>query len=152
MRSNDAWFGLVHDVFAFTMLQEMVARDLEVGIGTYTHFVASLHLYEDTLEKARNFVNEGLQSTISPMDPMPDGSPWQSIKELLRAEQQARAGIPIADAQLPEDPYWADLARIFFAHHSKQAGRSDEAERINSSIRLQPISELLMRKSTRGRN
>jgi thymidylate synthase len=31
MRSNDAFLGLPHDVFAFTMLQEIVARTLNLG-------------------------------------------------------------------------------------------------------------------------
>jgi thymidylate synthase len=34
MRSNDAYLGLPHDVFCFTMLQEIIARSLgrEIGI------------------------------------------------------------------------------------------------------------------------
>jgi thymidylate synthase len=46
MRSNDAYLGLPHDVFAFTMLQELVARSLGVEVGVYRHMVGSLHLYE----------------------------------------------------------------------------------------------------------
>ena len=45
MRSNDAYFGLPHDVFCFTMLQEIVARSLDRDIGIYRHFVGSLHIY-----------------------------------------------------------------------------------------------------------
>jgi thymidylate synthase len=29
LRSNDAYWGLPHDVFSFTMIQEMMARRLE---------------------------------------------------------------------------------------------------------------------------
>jgi thymidylate synthase len=36
MRSNDAFFGLPHDIFAFTMLQEIAARELGFGLGRYT--------------------------------------------------------------------------------------------------------------------
>ena len=39
MRSNDAVLGLPHDVFCFTMLQEIVARQLEADIGLYRHMV-----------------------------------------------------------------------------------------------------------------
>ena len=42
MRSNDVFKGLPHDVFAFTMLQEIMARSLGVEIGTYKHAVGSL--------------------------------------------------------------------------------------------------------------
>ena len=44
MRSNDAYKGLPHDVFSFTMLQEIAARMLKVELGDYNHFAASLHL------------------------------------------------------------------------------------------------------------
>ncbi len=33
MRSNDAYLGLPHDVFCFTMLQEIIARSLGLDIG-----------------------------------------------------------------------------------------------------------------------
>ena len=46
MRSNDAFMGLPHDVFAFTMLQELVARLIGCELGHYHHFVSSLHLYK----------------------------------------------------------------------------------------------------------
>src|SRR5690606_18825384 len=33
MRSNDAFWGLPHDIFSFTMLQEIMARSLDLEIG-----------------------------------------------------------------------------------------------------------------------
>jgi thymidylate synthase len=57
MRSNDVYFGLTHDVFAFTMVQEIVARELEVEPGRYVHMVGSLHLYEDKVDDARGAVD-----------------------------------------------------------------------------------------------
>lgn len=150
MRSNDAWFGLVHDVFAFTMLQEMVARDLGLDVGAYTHFVGSLHLYEGTLDSAREFVDEGLQATTIPMDAMPEGSPWAGVKQLIEAEEAARSGIAANKIPLPQDRYWADLARILIAHNLRTAGATRDAARVQSEITLQPICELLERRTTRG--
>jgi thymidylate synthase len=49
MRSNDAYLGLPHDVFCFTMLQEIMARYLEIEPGVYKHMVGSFHLYSDDL-------------------------------------------------------------------------------------------------------
>src|SRR5216684_3838299 len=46
MRSNDAFLGLPHDVFAFTFLQEIIARSVGVELGLYKHAVGSLHLYD----------------------------------------------------------------------------------------------------------
>jgi thymidylate synthase len=54
MRSNDAWLGLPYDVFQFTQLQATVANVLSVGVGTYTHNVGSMHIYESDLEKTEN--------------------------------------------------------------------------------------------------
>lgn len=50
MRSNDVWTGFPYDVFAFTSLQILMAMELGVGIGSYTHIAGSLHLYERNLE------------------------------------------------------------------------------------------------------
>lgn len=150
MRSNDAWLGLVHDVFAFTMLQEIVARDLGLRLGTYTHFAASLHLYDHDLERARGFTSEGYQATMNPMDPMPDGRPWGGVKALLQAEQQARKGVDLVNIQLPTETYWADLARILIGHNLQRADAQDDAVQVLQEITLRPISELLGRKATRG--
>lgn len=46
MRSNDIWMGFPYDVFQFTNMQILMSMQLEVGLGTYTHIVGSLHLYE----------------------------------------------------------------------------------------------------------
>lgn len=45
MRSNDIWLGFPYDVFSFTCLQILMAFELGVEIGTYTHIAGSLHLY-----------------------------------------------------------------------------------------------------------
>ena len=55
MRSNDAFVGLPHDVFCFTMLQELMARSLGYELGQYKHMVGSLHLYKDTISNASRF-------------------------------------------------------------------------------------------------
>lgn len=96
MRSNDAFLGLPHDIFSFTMLQEIAARELGYELGTYQHSVASLHLYDDN-EKvksrtlAQQYLDEGLHDIV-PMPPMPKGDPWPSIRELVKAEAAIRAG------------------------------------------------------------
>lgn len=50
MRSNDIWLGFPYDVFSFTSLQVMMAMELGVEVGTYTHIAGSLHLYEGSLK------------------------------------------------------------------------------------------------------
>lgn len=112
MRSNDVHLGLLHDVFTFTMLQELVARSLDVEPGRYVHMAGSLHLYDDQRSEAEAFLGEGWQSTTDPMPPMPPRDPWPHVRELLATEEQIRAGVAYAHLDLPADPYWADLARV----------------------------------------
>lgn len=46
MRSNDVYLGSPYDFWMFTRLQMAVAWALNVPLGTYTHHVGSLHVYE----------------------------------------------------------------------------------------------------------
>jgi len=46
MRSNDAWLGLPLDIFQFGLMQNVVAGALGYALGSYHHFVGSLHVYE----------------------------------------------------------------------------------------------------------
>lgn len=109
MRSNDAYMGLPHDIFAFTMLQEIIARSLQVELGWYKHAVGSLHLYSVNTDKAQSYIDEGFQERIS-MPPMPFGDPWSSINELLAAESIVRLGKRLPRLEL--EPYWADIVRL----------------------------------------
>lgn len=113
MRSNDVYIGLPHDVFAFTMLQEIIARDIGVELGTYKHAVGSMHLYDRDRDAADSFLSEGWQSTKIAMPPMPLGDPWPGIHSFLGAEEAIRTG---STAELGEigalDNYWADLIRL----------------------------------------
>lgn len=112
MRSNDVVLGLPHDVFTFTMLQEIIARALGVDVGSYKHAVGSLHLYESDFPKARKYVDEGYQSTI-PMPPMPIGNPWPEVGRLLQFETRLReGGKPLSKSELTRPGYWADLVRL----------------------------------------
>ena len=113
MRSNDAFLGLPHDVFSFTMLQEIVARTLSVELGTYKHSIGSLHLYDKNRDAAQRFLDEGWQSTKTPMPPMPAGNPWPAIEFLRKAEAAIRSdGVPTIAGLDRLDPYWADLIRL----------------------------------------
>ena len=113
MRSNDALVGMPHDIFCFTMLQEIMARTLSVELGQYKHLVGSLHLYKESMDNAQQFLDEGWQSTTTLMRPMPKGSPWPAVQAVLTAERAIRTDRGL-DLELIEnlDPYWADLVRL----------------------------------------
>jgi thymidylate synthase len=111
MRSNDAYKGLPHDIFCFTMLQEVMARTLGVELGTYKQFVGSLHLYDEDRGVAQQYLDEAVQSTIL-MPPMPIGDPWLSLRKLLDAEERIRHGGEFDADAWGVEPYWADLIRL----------------------------------------
>ena len=127
MRSNDVYLGMPHDVFCFTMLQEIMARKVSADIGTYQHAVGSLHLYNRNLKSAGRFLKEGWQPTIEPMPAMPTGDPLEQIGNLVKAERSIRLGEGINNRSFHKlDPYWADLVRLLLVfRHSKDddAGR-----------------------------
>lgn len=134
MRSNDVYLGLPHDVFAFTMLQELAARSLDAELGRYVHTVGSLHLYTPDRTRVDEFLSEGWQSTVDPMPPMPSGDPWPSVEKLLQAEEQIRQGVQFSDVQLPDQVYWADLARILGANVARRNGEVEKAREILDQI------------------
>ena len=123
MRSNDAWIGMPHDIFCFTMLQEIMARTLSVEIGPYKHMVGSLHLYNNSMENARKYLDEGWQSTIAFMEPMPSENPWPAISAVLKAERAIRADQGLDYKLLLDelDAYWADLVRLLLVFRAWKA-------------------------------
>jgi thymidylate synthase len=129
MRSNDAFWGLPHDVFAFTMLQELIARSLGVEVGPYKHAVGSLHLYTEHTKAMQDYLEEGVQERI-PMPPMPLGDPWSSVGKLLKAERAIRQGRPPSLANL--DPYWCDLVRLLEVfRYSRDSAKGEQRKKIN---------------------
>ncbi|MGX9714619.1 thymidylate synthase [Janthinobacterium lividum] len=111
MRSNDAFKGLPHDVFSFTMLQEIVARSVGAELGWYKHVVGSLHLYDENRTEAERYVGEGWQETVA-MDSMPKGDPSLALSSLRHLEKKIRSGQDLDVRELELDPYWADIIRI----------------------------------------
>ena len=124
MRSNDAYLGLPHDIFSFTMLQELVARTVGAELGTYIHMVGSLHMYERDRAATQRFLGEGF-AALRPMPPMPGGDPWEAVEKLVESEATLRAG----DVKEPDSvghPYWDDLFRLLNAFALWKLGGHDE--------------------------
>lgn len=140
LRSNDAYWGLPHDVFCFTMIQEMMARRLGISLGEYHHFVGSMHVYDDYLAEMRAYLAEGFQQ-VHAMPAMPEGNPFGRVDVLLALEGRLRQGEPIdVDAEMG-DPYWADIARLLQVFWSrKHASSAEDHVRRLDEIRAQLAS------------
>jgi len=111
MRSNDAFIGFPHDFFAFTMLQEIVARMVGLQLGEYKHAVGSFHIYDKHIARAKRYLREGWQSQIR-MPPIPSGDPTLAIASVLELEARIRKGRVVDLRAHGLDPYWDDLVRI----------------------------------------
>ena len=114
LRSNDAYLGLPHDVFCFTMLQEMMARRLGVDLGEYVQMVGSFHLYDKDMNRVTSYTAEGYHR-FAPMPPMPSGDPFPIVPRLLDLEKRIRQGELgelIDDEIATLEPYWANLLRL----------------------------------------
>ena len=120
MRSNDAYKGLPHDLFAFTMIQEYLARLLGKELGTYTHIANSLHLYAEDFDNAKTYIDEGFHSTKPVMTSMPSQNAKEELKKLLRDEEKIRLSIS-GDISIESysNPYWEDLATLLIAYKVK---------------------------------
>ncbi len=123
MRSNDAYLGLPHDVFSFTMLQEIVARSVDAEMGTYKHSAGSLHLYEEDFELTKQYLKEGWQSPV-PMPKMSSGDPWNAISIVRKVEEQVRAMETVDLSTSGLDEYWADLCRLLVVFQKSKLNRA----------------------------
>jgi thymidylate synthase len=136
MRSNDAYIGLPHDIFAFTWIQELVASSLGRDIGPYQHMVGSLHLYDHSIGSAREYLKEGWQKKLA-MPSMPSGDPWPSIDWLLRTEQAIRSNPMKQIEPKSTAPYWQDVARLL---------------RVRELIKLKNMREIVREKNSMSSN
>lgn len=125
MRANDAFRGAVSDVFSFTVIQELMARDLGVEVGTYTHSVGSYHVYDTDLIWAEAVIDGEIDSIARPnrkFPRMPEGDNWPHIAKVLEYEERMRTGHDspswesIESSELPE--YWKQVASLFYIYRS----------------------------------
>lgn len=112
MRSNDIIWGTAYDVFSFTMMHELMARQLGIELGSYTHFAGSMHLYDNHRELANSILTEPPYQAHE-MPSMPD-DPWKGLSQLLVTEEQLRLKSHVTD--FPEEAYWRDLAFVLQGH------------------------------------
>jgi thymidylate synthase len=130
MRSNDAYLGFTHDIFCFTMIQELIARALGAKVGEYHHFATSLHLYGSDVSKVWRYLDEGFQNPTFAMPKMPNGCQRTNLENFLSVEKEIRAGAITRSAEIMLPDYWRDLALVLlrFADIKMQRGVSTAEE------------------------
>lgn len=125
LRSNDVYWGLPHDVFCFTMIQEMMARRLGIELGEYYQYVGSMHVYDRYLPDLRAYLDEGFQK-VDAMPAMPGGNPFNLVPHLLDIEARLRAGHFVEPSAEMSESYWADIVRLLQAFWSRSQSTSVE--------------------------
>lgn len=117
MRSNDAYLGLPHDLFCFTMLQELVSLRTNTALGVYTHCATSMHVYEPHQQKIKDYLNEGLHEPIE-MPSMVDCS--DEMLDLVSKEFDPK----IKKSNLQEmNDYWRDYSLFSQKHNNSNTDR-----------------------------
>jgi thymidylate synthase len=125
MRSNDAIWGLPYDVFLFTMFQELLASELGLALGNYTHTVGSLHLYERHFDLAQRIVGV----PVVPAEEMPAMEQYCQLQSFLDLEARLRTGANIDPHEKQSlHPYWRELLSVLeWFRHAKEAGGYERA-------------------------
>tara|TARA_Y100000310_G_scaffold342567_1_gene446350 strand:- start:1651 stop:2640 length:990 start_codon:yes stop_codon:yes gene_type:complete len=126
MRSTDIIFGLSYDVPAFTLLQELMALELGVELGTYKHLSNSLHVYERHFDMCENIIAKTKESyaskIIHPMEPM---SCKPDIDMLMKCENEITNAsekdlLNIRRNYDMHNNFWQDWVTILLARKAKK--------------------------------
>ena len=118
MRSNDAIWGLPYDVFLFTMLQELLACQLSLKLGSYSHTVGSMHLYEHHLHLAERIISSPyVDFEMPPMEEHWQLNRFLECEHALRTELNERMSLDM-------NSYWGDLVKVL-AHYRNIKKRTE---------------------------
>jgi thymidylate synthase len=138
MRSNDVVWGLPYDCFLFTLLQELMAVELGLKLGIYTHFATSMHLYERHFGKVEKLLAAGHLPRLE----MPQLQRPEQIPGVVRFEREIRTSEPRLEFH-DVGPYWSDLLLVLSQFKARRMGNDDLARLISQRIASTPYGELL---------
>ncbi len=151
MRSNNAWTLLPYNVFEFTLLSEVIAAELNLELGSYSHFAFSMHLYEADFASARAALGQVRDEALTPMRAIPRGSALADLHRLLLFEQEVRSGGPGINTRncakwqrdaMALGPFWSDFGLILLTHAVRQADRDKLVARVAGEV-TGPLGDLL---------
>ena len=157
MRSSDVIFGIAYDIPAFTLFQELLANELGVEVGTYTHTSNSLHIYERHFEMAETIlqtsnVNKSqfaLHKKYGPMPPCKCESSdeldywitklWEFEKDVCKSttpEDVVRSfrryfAYPTEDAEM-----WHDFGVVLAADRLRKLSARNEAKEFLEDLKF----------------
>ena len=144
MRANDAFIGMLSDIFSFTFIQELLASMIGCKLGSYHHTVGSIHIYQSNYETVETLLSDNtrLPAEAEPNFRMPLNSSLDDIKAVLKNETLIRRGGldgPGIEALRLAD-YWKELLRLFLIHKYVKDEKPVPKEILD---RLRPIHKVL---------
>jgi len=83
MRSNDVWLGMPYDVFCFTSIQRLLAGELGIIPGSYTHVVGSMHLYDKNNKAAHDAINS-FSAVERPQSDLWNNNPYDRLDRFYK--------------------------------------------------------------------
>lgn len=106
MRSNDIIWGLPNDIFFFTMIQELLANELNIETGKYFHHVNSLHIYKRHYQLMDEIIENPQYTDFE----MPEMTSIKEVSKFIELEKNYRIE-ENTDLRL-ESNYWNELLDI----------------------------------------
>lgn len=141
MRSSDLVLGIAYDIPAFTMFQELMALELGVPTGTYTHISNSLHIYERHYEMVEKIIAAPPALIFPPAMPSLPGKPPCDALNAAEASIVASTSrdeilnvLKTLDVLGLTDDYWRDWVRILAWHRAGKLGDVELQRTIMDSV------------------
>lgn len=125
MRSNDVYFGFPYDVFLYSTLQELMAAEIKLHVGSYHHFATSLHLYEKDVSKAEALLAHAhLRRQFSDLPLLRS----DERDAFCQAEASIRSGGDQYKDLMPSDAFWRQKCLLLAEARTGQATESFYSE------------------------
>lgn len=138
MRSNDVHRGLPYNIVQFTVLQEVMAGWLGLGVGRYHHWSDSLHVYLE--DKSRFSCAKESRAELNTDSLAIDSTRGDAVVANLYQRMVGLTVAEIGESQLaelvsiPDAPAgYQNLLRVLGAESARRRGRHDQARAIMAS-------------------
>jgi len=114
-----------------------------IGLGTYTHLSASLHVYERHFKMVEKILDEDRKQDYRNVLEMPPMQLEVPLKQLMRAESEIRRAPSIVSLigtlnQISSEPnlrkdYWLDWCQVLASHRATKLNDVEMASKFLSS-------------------
>lgn len=144
MRSNNAYRILPFNLFEFSMLQELVAAELDLPLGDYVHWAASMHVYDNMNEMPNTLaISQNLPGESFEMPPMPGGDALAQVNLLAKLEaslrhcwSQTQFDDIVQDSRENLNDYWLNLFNVLAVYTSARRDYMFECHMSDSLVRF----------------